>query len=216
LGRLRFEQGRLEEALALGERAARLSLEVEAEDEAARAWLEAARWNVAFGHARDAALCFAMALQATSASELRLSATRGLVQQLLLQGETTLALDYLQDVQRSGGFSTAQAAVLQSLEGQVLLRVGATDTARGLLEEALAALLGSDLSADALIAGLALLVAGAPPAAVAPRLAGVVPPLWRRELGQLLDDVAASGQVEPEQLARLERFLHLPDKPHGI
>jgi hypothetical protein len=87
------------------------------------------------------------------------------------------------------------------------------EKAHRLLAEAFAALLGSELRADALIAGLALLVAGASPAKVAPRLVGLVPALWRQELGRLLDDVTATGRVRPEQLATLEKFLDLPEQP---
>jgi hypothetical protein len=99
------------------------------------------------------------------------------------------------------------------LEGQVLLRLAEPRKAQRLLEEAFAALLGSELRGDVLAAGLALLVAGSPPGKVAAQLVALVPSLWRQELQGLLEEVAKSDQLRPEQLATVQRYLDLPESP---
>jgi len=214
LAQLRWEQSRLEEAFGLAERAARLYSDLGAQREAAAAGLEAARWYLALGETREAALSFAFGLHSAPDGELQLAATRGLVQQLVLLGHVEVALELIQDVQRNGGsFTSAQAAVLQSLEGQVLLRLAEPRKAQRLLEDAFAALLGSELRGDALAAGLALLVAGSPPGKVAAQLVALVPSLWRNELLGVLEEIAKSGRVRAEQAATVQKYLDLPEGP---
>jgi hypothetical protein len=107
---------------------------------------------------------------------------------------------------------SAQRAALQGLEGQILLRLGEVHQAQRLLQDAFAVLVGSDLRNDAVVAGIALLLAGARPGKVAAQILPLVPQLWRQELASLLEDVARTGRVRPEQLGTLEKFLELPEK----
>jgi hypothetical protein len=124
LAQLRWEQGREEEAFALSERAAGWYSDLKAHHEEAEVHLEAAGWHVALENPIAAALSFAFALRSASEGELVLAATRGLVEQLVLLAELDVALELVQDVRRNASdLSSAQAAVLQSLEGQILLRL---------------------------------------------------------------------------------------------
>jgi hypothetical protein len=207
VARLRWDQARWDEALAAAGRAGYLYVALGEDVAAADALLQLGDWAHQLGGLEEAATAYTAAVDQEATVEQVLLGTKRLACVLVLLGDLDKALGLVQAMRRERlAPKSPEAYVLQALEGQLLVRSGQMRLARRKLYHALHGLLVLGKPEEALNAGVALLLAGAPAGELAAQLSPLVPQIWP-DLREALTETAAEGHVPARWRQTLDHYL---------